>query len=124
MKKLWSMIGRQLFEHPQISKNRMVLKQLEKHNDNPSKEREVCHWIYFKTAEDRERFFTEVSVRGYAMQNEAFIDSSSDFPYLLKISKIDVADFQSINNYTMYLYETAIKHHGDYDGWETSIETE
>ena len=124
MKKLWSLITGQKSEHPQVTQNNMLLKHLRKMGDKLIKGREVYHWVYFKTAEDRKTFFTEVSTKGFALQNEAFIDDANEYPYSIQISRIDQVDSESVNDYTMYLYRTALEHNGDYDGWETSVETD
>ena len=92
--------------------------------DTLTKAREVNHWVYFKTVEDRKMFFAEVSTKGFTLQNERFVDDAEEYPYSLQISRIDSADSESVNDYTMYLYRTALEYNGDYDGWETSVETD
>lgn len=92
--------------------------------DPLTKAREVNHWVYFKTVEDRETFFTEVSTKGFTLQNKGYIDDSNEYPYSIQISRIDPVDSESVNDYTIYSYKTALEYNGDYDGWETSVETD
>jgi uncharacterized protein (TIGR01619 family) len=94
----------------QVIGNGKVIENLEKHDDKLEKERQVDHWIYFKSESDRENFLS-------AIEGNSFGES----PFSLQISRIDKVDYESINEYVMYLWEKTQEFNGDYDGWETFI---
>ncbi|WP_288369382.1 DUF695 domain-containing protein [uncultured Algoriphagus sp.] len=103
--------------------NRRVIAQLEQGGDPLTKEREVNHWINFKTEPDREKYAEQVKADGFKIEDMSY-NGKDDFPYSLRISRIDKVDYGSIDDYTIGLWQLAAKLNGDYDGWETSIEKE
>lgn len=107
----------------QSMSNREVLEYLEKNGDNLSKGREVFHWIYFKNENDRQRYIETVKKEKFEVVNEN-INKREKFPYSLQVKRIDKVGYGDIDDYTLYLWKTAKEHNGDYDGWETSVETE
>ena len=104
----------------QIEANRKVIYQLKSHGDNLKTEREVFHWIYFKTDSDLEKYVSEVELKGFEIVTENKIDGK--FPHQLQIKRVDKVDLESVNDYTLYLWNLALENNGDYDGWETSVE--
>jgi uncharacterized protein (TIGR01619 family) len=102
--------------------NRSVLDNLEEGGDNLTLEREVFHWIYFKTEKDRENYLVETKKLGFTVVSKEKI--KDEFPYQLQIKRIDKVDEESVNNYVIQLWKLAPKYSGNYDGWETSIEKE
>ncbi|MCX2740552.1 DUF695 domain-containing protein [Pontibacter anaerobius] len=109
-------------EQLQSIKNRKVLEELESNGDDLSKERQVDHWIYFKTEADRSAFLQSIAKDNYALITSDYLESSEDYPHRLHISRTDKIDQQSIDKIVLHLRRLARKHNGDYDGWETSIE--
>ena len=109
-------------EQLQSIKNRKVLEELESNGDDLSKERQVDHWIYFKTENDRSAFLKSIDKENYAVVTSDFLASSADYPHRLHISRTDKIDQLSIDKVVLHLRRLAQKHNGDYDGWETSIE--
>lgn len=65
---------------------------------------------------------TKIKDEGFQIINQATIKESTDFPYTLQIARVDNVDLDSVNAYTLSLWELAGEYNGDYDGWETSIE--
>jgi hypothetical protein len=72
--------------------------------------RVVSHWVYFKSPEERAGFVAH-AVR-------------LDFKVGVMLERIDHVDFHSINDVTVQLFRLAQEFNGDYDGWETSVETD
>ncbi|TPE45565.1 DUF695 domain-containing protein [Pontibacter mangrovi] len=121
----WSRYFNFLYPEPeqlQSIKNRKVLEELESNGDDLSKERQVDHWLYFKTKEDREAFLESISKENYAVVTSDFLASSQDYPYRLHINRTDKLNQLSIDKAVLYLQRLAQRHHGEYDGWETSLE--
>lgn len=108
----------------QSIQNRRVVENLESHGDPLTKERQVDHWIYFKTQTDRENFLNRIKDEGFQIINKDFTADSSEFPYSLHIARVDNVDLDSVNKYVLNLWELAEECNGDYDGWETSVEKE
>jgi len=106
----------------QSIQNRQVIEQLEKGGDKLTKEREVFHWIYFKSENNREQFLEKIKNDNFSIVSKDSDQSCGDFAYRLQIKRIDKVDQNSVDEYVIYLWKLANEIGGDYDGWETSIE--
>ena len=104
----------------QVIQNGRVIENLEKHGDNLEKERQVDHWIYFKSETDRENFISSIKGNGFEIMEKETL-SSGDSPFSLQLSRIDKVDYENVNEYVMYLWQEAQQFNADYDGWETFI---
>jgi uncharacterized protein (TIGR01619 family) len=104
----------------QVIGNGKVIANLEKHNDNLEKERQVDHWIYFKFETEREKFLNAIEGMNFNIEDKSKI-SIGELPFALQLSRTDKVDYESVNEYVMYLWEKAQEFNGDYDGWETFI---
>lgn len=123
--KEWSGYFDFLYPSPQqfqSFQNRRVIEQLEKGGDKLTKEREVFHWIYFKSDSDRENFLEKIKNDNFSVVNKGSDKSWGEFAYRLQIKRIDKVDQNSVDEYVVYLWKLANELNGDYDGWETSIE--
>ena len=105
-------------EQHQMMMNRRVIHNLEEQGDNPSVERMVDHWIYFKKESDMENYISEVSKQNFQVIDKEKREKDN---YQLHLGRLDKADIDSINDCTLYLWELAGKHNGDYDGWGCCI---
>ena len=103
----------------QMIMNGRVIRNLEQHGDNLTKERMVDHWIYFETENDMQSYISEIE-----KQNFKVISSKQDESkkYVLNVGRVDKVDFHSVNDYVLYLWELANVHKGDYDGWGCPIQ--
>lgn len=104
--------------------NRRVVHNLEKNGDPLDKERRVEHWIYFKTEQDREKYAKQVKKDNFKIEEMSYEKDGGEFPYKLRISRVDNVDYGSIDDLTIPLWKLATELNGEYDGWETSIEKE
>ena len=104
----------------EIESNQKVLKALKKEGDKLIVARDVFHWIYFSTEKDQNEYLKEVESKGFLFVSSNKIDDK--YPFQLQIKRFDKVDKESVDQYVIYLWQTAINHNGDYDGWETSVE--
>lgn len=102
--------------------NRRVIEQLKKGGDNLTKEREVFHWIYFKSESDREKFLEKIKNDNFLIVDKGSDNSWGEFAYRLQLKRVDKVDQNSVDEYVIYLWKLANEIGGEYDGWETSIE--
>jgi len=106
----------------QSIQNRRVIDQLEKGGDKLTTEREVFHWIYFKSDSDREKFLEKIKNDNFSIVSKDSDKSWGDFAYRLQLKRVDKVDQNSVDEYVIYLWKLANEIGGEYDGWETSIE--
>jgi uncharacterized protein (TIGR01619 family) len=101
-------------------KNMDVLDVLEKHGDTLEPVRDVHHWIYFKTSNDRKLFAEEALQLGYTVENQSE-DLKQEFPYGIKITRDQSVTPDEIDDAVLQLFRLAKKLNGHYDGWETQV---
>ncbi len=101
--------------------NERLLRHLEESGDRPEIQRDVVHWVAFGSQENRDRFVQEVAQRGF--QTRLLAESGTDMPYGVEVSRRQSADRSSIHNVVFTLYDLTKEYDGQYDGWETSVET-
>ena len=100
--------------------NRDVLDRMKELGDTPEAVRDVHHWIYFKTAENRTWFTSAVKELGYSIENEP-TSASGEHPYGLVIVRDQQATPETIDEAVLELYELAGEVSADYDGWEAQV---
>ena len=103
----------------QMIMNRRVIINLEKNGDNLTKERMVDHWIYFETENDLQNYISEIEKQNFKVISS---EKNKDNIYVLNVGRVDKVDFNSVNDYTLYLWELADKYNGSYDGWGCPVE--
>jgi len=106
----------------QSIQNQRVLDSLGKNGDKLTKERPVDHWIYFKSATDVDDFLSKIKDDGFEIVDNDYDVQFGDAPFRLHISRTDKVDYDSIDDYVLYLWKLAGDCNGEYDGWETSVE--
>ncbi len=103
-------------------KNRDVLDVLQKHGDDHSAVRNVRHWLYFATAQQREYFVSSAKAFGYKVERTSEIsDRGNEFG--VELSKEQNVIPTSIDGTTIELLRLAKQFGGEYDGWETQVTT-
>lgn len=117
----WSIYFDFLFPQPiqfQSIMNRRVVNNLKSNGDKLTKRRKVYHWINFQTEEDV--FWQKIESDNYLLEEQGTaVSSESNYKYSLKISRVDKVDYDSVDEYVLYLWEMANKYNGEYDGWDT-----
>ncbi len=101
-------------------KNMDVLDVLEEHGDKLEPVRDVHHWIYFKTSNDRKLFAEEASQLGYTVENQ-LEDLTQEFPFGIQITRDQSVTPDEIDDAVLQLFRLAIKLNGQYDGWEAQV---
>ncbi|MCZ4245893.1 DUF695 domain-containing protein [Pedobacter punctiformis] len=104
----------------QTMHNRKVLMNLESHGDDHHKPRQVDHYLYFNTEDDRENFVASIEDSGFTVRNKD-TKADGDYRYMLHLTILDPVDYDSINERTINLAESAANFNGTYDGWGCPI---
>lgn len=109
-------------EEMETIKNLKVLDALEEHGDDLETPREVSHWVYFETPEDRRRFNREAKALGYEVKFESDLEEGSKVNrFCTCLTREDKVEYASINELVIELFRLAAHCNGDYDGWETEV---
>ena len=107
----------------QLMRNRQVIEQLEELGDRSEVVREVTHWLYFEFPEQRDDLCAEVLARGYRELDRGD-DGEAPRPFSLQLGHDIAAEASSIDRATLELYDLAESAGGEYDGWETQVESD
>jgi regulator of RNase E activity RraB len=108
-------------EELQKMKNRDVLDVLDREGDIHSAVREVSHWVYFQTLDQRDLFLKEAIQQGYREGNH--LSGSHELrPFGITIHRDQAVTSDLIDEAVIELFRLANHHGGEYDGWETSVE--
>jgi uncharacterized protein (TIGR01619 family) len=100
--------------------DRKVVDQLELHGDSLITPREIEHWAYFSSEQDRAAFAASVTSCGFNIQNEHHSESSRN-EFGLMFTKLQEAKLTSVYETTSFLEVEAEKYKGVYDGWGSPI---
>jgi len=101
-------------------KNEKVLIHLSEAGDKLDKPRQVDHWLYFKTNEDRNCFIRYATQHQFRVQSKEKINNEP-YSFKLQLVRTDKVNISSISNITLELRREAKKCNGEYDGWETFV---
>lgn len=104
----------------QVIQNGKVIENLQRHGDALEKERAVDHWIYFTDSNDRDNFINSIRDLKFDIVEKGETNSD-ELPLSLQLSRVDMVDYDSVNEYVLFLWQKAKEFNGDYDGWETFI---
>ena len=104
----------------QIESNQKTLQALKDAGETFKVSRDIFHWIYFKKRNDLNNFLKEAKSKGYQLVGINIIDDN--LPYQLQIKINDHISENIMHGQVIYLLDSAKRHNGDYDGWETSVE--
>lgn len=120
----WEAYFELLYPEPiqmQAIQNDRLVQNISSQGDSLEKERQVDHWIYFSTAEDRSKFLKALTGKNFKVEGQRETDSDDRKPFQLHISRFDKVTSEAVNEYTIDLWQLAQDFNGEYDGWETSI---
>ncbi|RZJ64412.1 MAG: ribonuclease E inhibitor RraB [Flavobacterium sp.] len=109
------------FDINQIEANEKTLNTLKEASEKFEVKRDIFHWIYFKDENNLQEFLREVKTNGYSVVKTNEIDD--EFPFQLQIKINDYISKEIMDQQVLYLENLAKKYSGDYDGWETSVES-
>ena len=100
--------------------NRRVLENLRKYGDTLSPVRDVHHWIYFRTREDRERYASEVRELAYQIEEESEREND-ERQFGLIITRDQSVKPETIDEAVLELFTLAKEIDAEYDGWEAQV---
>jgi len=100
--------------------NRHTCEALERNGDCLTAERQIDHWVYFKSAGNRTAFIEKSASLGYAVA-QTWNPGNDDHRFGVRLSSLGVPSFVDIDNLTLPLFRIARDFGGDYDGWETQV---
>lgn len=106
------------YEHQGIL-NRRVLNNLKKFGDNFEIPREIDHFLYFNTEDERAIFIKYAEDQGFTVKGIETKDSGQN-KYMLLLTKESTINYKQMNECTTNLYEKALELNGEYDGWGCS----
>jgi hypothetical protein len=109
-------------ERRQWMKDRALTHVLAEHGDRAETSRRVDHWIYFASPEKRDAFVVAARAEGFVVEARDDADHA-DQPLGAQLYRTDTVELPHIHDVVMLLVRLAAEHDGDYDGWETSVET-
>lgn len=101
--------------------NTKVLENLQRHGDSLEIARQIDHWIYFKSLNERSNFINKVKDLGFTVVQQMTIEEKDSHPYKLVISRKGHVDQLSIDESTLELFELAKQENAQYNGWETQV---
>jgi len=101
--------------------NRSVIENLLKNEDKLEKEREIDHWLYFKTEENANLAIKKFEELGYEILSSKKLEDKSEHKYQVNISRMDNAIYSHVNEIVWELVEIAESLDGYYDGWGCNI---
>lgn len=119
----WEMYLEFLYPEPvqmQTIQNGKVIQNLIENGDSLVSKRRVDHWAYFPDEEKRNRFLGFVKSKGFAVEGARHTPDNTN-PYSLQFYRDDKVDQESVDEYTVELWQFANDIGGDYDGWETLV---
>jgi Regulator of ribonuclease activity B/Family of unknown function (DUF695) len=99
--------------------DRRVVEQLQAQGDIAATPRRVDHWVTFATASQRAAFATAARAHAFSVDSE----SSEGELHAVRLWRTDAVELDHIHAVTTLLSTLATEHGGDYDGWETTIES-
>lgn len=119
----WACYREYLYPGPaamQTIENRRVCDALSRHGDRLGAAREIDHWAYFPDARGRDAFVAAAHRLGFATR-VVFDPDDEDPRYGAQIWRADIPSLAGIDDITLPLFELALEHGGEYDGWESVV---
>ncbi len=99
--------------------NSDVLETLESEGDIHTVEREVQHWMYFRSKASRDSFKKAVVKAGFGILSES--DAKGDRPFGISVARTQSVEHGVIDETVIELLHLTQKYEGEYDGWETQV---
>jgi uncharacterized protein (TIGR01619 family) len=99
--------------------NRRTCDALASNGDDPSKDREIDHWVYFQDSVSRDDFVKAALKQGFQMRCITDPSDEEDESYGAQIFRTDSPN--DIDTPVFILFDLASNLGGDYDGWECPV---
>lgn len=101
--------------------NRRVCQVLERNGDKLTAAREIDHWSYFQSPEAVDAYLEDVTADGFEVRGRPISDEGT-LRFGAQVCRIDTPSYDKIDGVTLPLFEAALRHGGQYDGWECPVE--
>lgn len=101
--------------------NRRVIEQLEEHGDPLEQAREVEHFLFFKTDQDRALFLEKIQHDRFRIISKQYESRHHEHPFSLIIAREELVSTYAIDEIVFYLMDLADAYSGSYDGWGTGV---
>jgi regulator of RNase E activity RraB len=106
----------------QAMANRDTLQAIREKGDSLDVSREVNHWVYFNSDEERKSFAQAADALGYTLQSGShFEQPKGGFRFGLRLCKTQPIDQDAIDKTTLELFRLSKQFNADYDGWESQV---
>ncbi|MET1081009.1 MAG: DUF695 domain-containing protein [Pseudomonas sp.] len=106
----------------QIINNRRVCRALEQQGDALTQPREIDHWTYFANADHLRAFIAEAQAMGFSLRAQhADEEDDDEDQHCAQLWRADIPAEGGIDEVTLLLSDLALKHGGEYDGWESQV---
>jgi hypothetical protein len=100
--------------------NRDTLQVMKDKGDDHSRPRDVRRWIYFRSSEDRQKFWRLADDLDYRMV-ASHEKPEGEMPFCLTIERTQAVTQEKMDEATIELHRFAKLCNGDYDGWEAQV---
>lgn len=100
--------------------NRQVIERLSESGDPLTVPRAVDHFASFRTAEDRDGFIAALDP-AYEVIGQKHDDDGGEMPYSISLKRVSAVDWETIEGISYELFDLAIEHNGEYDGWGSPV---
>lgn len=120
----WDLYNNYLFPNEKelnyIYNNRQI-SQLQSQGDTLEQERKLRHTLFFPDIETRDQFIVLAIDDRFRIDETAALAQNPKIPHMVKISRYDSVQIDSVNILTAQLIEMATRFSGIYDGWESPL---
>ena len=100
--------------------NRRVCEALERQGDRLEEHRDIDHWSYFPNESAASAFLVEAQSLGYRVRVEP--SSVKDGSQVcVQVYRSDLPAYGQIDSITLPLFDAALRHGGEYSGWECEV---
>jgi hypothetical protein len=121
----WSVYSEVLFPGDielQSIYNRRIVDRLMEGGDDLTEPRDVDHWMYFPSEENRDQFLLQVAGNGFRSECTLGEAPNDELRYGVHLTRKDRVDLETIDGLVIDLFLRTRNCGGSYDGWETSVE--
>lgn len=119
----WTVYRNFLYPAPddmQRIQNRRVVINLEQNGDDPTRPREIDHWVYAPDRTKQQAIITHILSEGFALINAATTPDEQG-NYSINFKRTDAPS--NIDDVTLPLFQRVTELGGDYDGWGCTIQS-
>ncbi len=102
----------------QMINNHRVVQQLKLSGDHSQTPREISHYAFFNDENQMKDYQAWLEKNSFDINTVSKTDTGE---YRLEFTRIDMPDYNSINEVCLPLWDKADELGGKYDGWETGI---